>query len=412
MNGKYTLVIDGNYFLFRTLFVLPGTFKSDEILGSSDDMAIYMRKLATDLTYQIRLFDGLIDKIVWTVDSRSWRKDFYPESEYKGNRKPNSNLNWDNFSKVSEEFKDILAKRGVCISKVDGAEGDDLIYAWVTESLANEKSIIIFSGDKDLTQLTGLNKNNKAHALCYSPVHKKIYTYPGFSTWLNSVDKATDSNDFFESMKVHSNQSNRIKETLKSVRDKKTLEYIETNPEEIRFKKVLTGDPGDNVPPAYWKNVKLKTGGERIYGVSDMKANSVYDEFIKKHGSFNYMYFFSDEYLTDIANILIKVVNIKDKSREEIIRNLRVNINLMILSSQTIPEGIVDEMFRVIESLSNCNLDLKSVTSMKALLKDTKYVDDITEQKGFSASFFKGDDSDDSDDMSFIKGRKQNDTLF
>jgi hypothetical protein len=179
-----------------------------------------------------------------------------------------------------------------------------------------------------------------------------------------------------------------------------------------RRKKVLTGDSGDNVPPVYWKTVKLKTGGERVYGVSDKKADAVYDEFIKKHGSFNYMYFFSDEYLTDIANILIKVVNIKDKSREEIIRNLRVNINLMILSSQTIPEGIVDEMFRVIESLSNCNLDSKSVTSMKALLKDTKYVDDITEQKGFSASFFKGDDSDDSDDMSFIKGRKQSDTLF
>ena len=411
MNGKYTLVIDGNYFLFRTLFVLPGTFKSDEILGSSDDVAIYIRKLAMDLTYQIRLFDGLIDKIVWTVDSRSWRKDFYPESEYKGNRKPNSNLNWDNFSKASEDFINILAKKGVCISKVDGAEGDDLIYAWTTESMADEKSVIIFSGDKDLTQLTGINETNKAHALCYSPVHKKIYTYPGFSTWLNSVEEPTQSNDFFESMKVHSKQSNRIKETLKTVRDKKKLEFIETNPEEIRFKKVLTGDSGDNVPPAYWKTVKLKTGGERTYGISDKKADEVYSEFIKNHGDFNYMYFFSDDYLTDIANILIKIVKIKDKSREEIIRNLRVNINLMILSSKTIPEGIVDEMFRVIEASSQCNLNIKSITSMKTLLSGTKYVDDITEQKGFSASFFKGDD-DDNDDMSFIKDRKQNDSLF
>lgn len=410
MNSKYTLIIDGNYFLFRTLYVLPNTFKSDEILGSSDDMAIYARKLATDLTYQIRLFNGIIDKIVWTVDSRSWRKDFYPDSEYKANRSFDNNLNWNNFSKISEDFINILKSNGVCVSKVDGAEGDDLIYAWATELSAKEKSVIIFSGDKDLTQLTGMNLANNAHILCYSPVHKKIYTYTGFNNWLSSSE---DSEDFFESIKTHTKHANRTKETFNLLKNKNGIEFIENDAEEIKFKKVLTGDSGDNVLPVYWKTIKLKTGGQRTYGISEKKADIVYNEFIKKHGSFNYLYFFSDDYLIDIANILIRVIKITDKSREEIIKNIRINVNLMILSSKTIPESIIDEMFNNIESLSDIKLNLTSFNSMKSLLKGTNYIDTISNDRGISSNFFKGDDDDDDDaDMSFIKGRKKNDTLF
>ncbi len=75
-NGRHTLVIDGNYFLFRTLYVLPHRSKSKSLLESNEEVQSFMSKLATDFSYQVRLFEGLIDKIVWTVDSRSWRKDF------------------------------------------------------------------------------------------------------------------------------------------------------------------------------------------------------------------------------------------------------------------------------------------------------------------------------------------------
>ena len=137
--GRHTFVIDGNYFLFRTLYVIPSRSKKKGLLGTEEDVQAFVKKLATDFAYQIRLFEGLIDKVVWTVDSRSWRKDFYPEADYKGNRKQDSNINWDNFSKATSDFISILSKQGVIISKIDGAEGDDLMYAWNTESLANDK---------------------------------------------------------------------------------------------------------------------------------------------------------------------------------------------------------------------------------------------------------------------------------
>ena len=115
--GRHTFVIDGNYFLFRTLYVLPRKSKKAEMLGTEEDTKVFMRKLATDFAYQIRLFEGLIDKVVWTQDSRSWRKDFYPEAEYKGNRKQDSSINWANFSKLLKSLHNYLLSKVLFIPK-------------------------------------------------------------------------------------------------------------------------------------------------------------------------------------------------------------------------------------------------------------------------------------------------------
>ena len=150
---RHTLVIDGNYFLFKTLYVIPYMTKSKEILSTKKDMQTFMRKLATDFAYETRKFEGLVDRIVFTLDSRSWRKDFHPEADYKGNRKADKSINWNNFTKVAEEFQQLLFKRGVLLHKVQGAEGDDLMYAWNAHCTIKGKSVILFTGDKDMMQL-------------------------------------------------------------------------------------------------------------------------------------------------------------------------------------------------------------------------------------------------------------------
>jgi len=295
--GRHTLVVDGNYFLFRTLYVLPRLGKSKELLGSSEESQSFMAKLATDFAYQVRLFEGLIDKIVWTVDSRSWRKDFYPEADYKGNRKQDSTINWENFSKVSEDFIGLLVRQGVIVSKIDGAEGDDLMYAWNTESLANNKSVIMFTGDRDIVQL--VCKNNDTHTILFSPAHKKLYTYQGFSEWMNTEEQET-STDIFDLMKVSVSPENQAKKLLQTLVKKKKVDIIEVDPEEFRFRKVLTGDAGDNVTPAYWYVSK-----DRRYGISEKKAEEIVSEFKQKHGVLSHMYLYNDELVTDLANIII-----------------------------------------------------------------------------------------------------------
>ena len=407
--GRHTFVIDGNYFLFRTLYVLPRKSKKAEMLGTDEDAIVFMRKLATDFAYQIRLFDGLIDKVVWTIDSRSWRKDFYPDAEYKGNRKQDTSINWENFSKVTKEFTQLLIKQGVIYSKIDGAEGDDLMYAWNTESLANDKSVIMFTGDRDLVQLVNRSKTNSTHTILFSPAHKKMYTYQGFSEWLTAEEEVS-SKDIFDVLKVSSSPEAQSKKLLSSIIAKKKVSVIEVDPEEFRFRKVLTGDSGDNVPPAYW-HTSTKNGKTRRYGVSEGKATAIIDEFKLKHGTLSHMYLYEDGYITDLANILIRHMKAKHMSREQIIINLKSNVNLMVLSSHTIPEGILDEMFKSVEAKININeLVLPNVSTMKKIVEGTKY--DGDDNSAFKASFFKGDDSDDNTDMSFITNKKTKGKIF
>lgn len=403
-NIRHTLVIDGNYFLFRTLYVLPKGSKSKLMLDSDQDSQAFMAKLATDFSYQIRLFEGLIDKIVWTVDSRSWRKDFYPESDYKGNRKTDNTINWTNFSKVTTDFAALLQKNGVIISKIDGAEGDDLMYAWNTESIANNKSVIMFTGDRDIVQLVNKSANG-SHTILFSPAHQKLYTYQGFSEWVNS-NETTESDNIFDIIKEDSSVENQTKKLLQNLISKKNVAVLEVDPEEFRFAKVLTGDSGDNVAPAYWY---MRNG--RRFGISQKKAAQIIEEFKKKHGGLSYMYLYNSELVTDLANIIVRVMKAKHMNREKIISNIRDNVNLMVLSADSIPTDILDEMFKSVESDININnLNFNKISSMKSLLEGSTYK--VKENGIKVSSKIFNDENDDISDFSFIKDRKTQNKIF
>jgi 5'-3' exonuclease len=401
-NNRHTLVVDGNYFLFRTLHVIPNTSKGKIALDSKQDMQVFMSKLATDFSYQIRLFEGLIDKVVWTVDSRSWRKDFYPEADYKGNRKPIETINWDNFSKISEDFISILSTKGVIISKVDGAEGDDLMFAWNSESISNNKSVIILTGDRDMVQLVNRASNGN-YTILFAPAHKKLYTFQGFTEWINSEDEV-ETADIFDMMKISSSPENQNKKLLRELVKKKKVDILEIDPEEFRFAKVLTGDSGDNVPPAYWYILNNKR-----YGISENKATVIVSEFKQKHGGLSHMYLYNNDLIIDLANIAIRVMKAKHMSREQIISNIRSNVSLMVLSSESIPEGILDEMFRSIEiKMNKIHTDLNAISTMKLLLEGTAYKTEET-NIAVSSKIFKDEDET---DFSFIKDRKTQPKIF
>jgi len=399
---RYSLVIDGNYFLFKTLYVTSQS--SGELLGTTSDREVYVRKLAIDLAYQIRLMDGFIDQVVWTLDSRSWRKDFFPQAEYKGTRKQDSSINWDGFTQATADFRDILARHGAQISKVDGAEGDDLIYAWCTANMAAGKSTIIMTGDRDMLQLVSMNPAGSAHTMLWTPVHKGFYVPLGLNK-----QKARESSDFFESLRSAVSKQESISKLIEIMTTKGKGSLIEVDPIEVMFCKVLTGDTGDNVPPAYWYTTKDRNGKTRTYGVTDDKAMKVVTEFRKRHGELNPLLLHSAEHVRDLANTLIRVANAKHMSPEQIIGNINVNVSLMILSSRTIPEGILDEMFEHIEETSAAVADLGKLSNMKAMLEGTQYLTDGPAMK-VSSSIFKGDQAD--EDFSFITDRKKPGAVF
>lgn len=398
---RYSLVIDGNYFLFKTLYVTSQS--SGELLGTTEDREVYVRKLAIDLAYQVRLMDGFIDQVVWTLDSRSWRKDFFPQAEYKGTRKQDSSINWAGFTQATADFRDILARHGAQISKVDGAEGDDLIYAWCTANMAAGKSTIIMTGDRDMMQLVSMNPAGSAHTMLWAPVQKQFYIPIGLKE-----RNAPPSSDFFESLRSSTSGHDTITRLLETMTANGKASIAEVDPVEVMFCKVLTGDTGDNVPPAYWYTTKDRNGKTRTYGVTIDKAMAVVEEFSKRNGELNPLLLHSAEHVRDLANILVRVANAKYMSPEQIIGNINVNVSLMILSARTIPEGILDEMFKHIEEQRDYRADMSRLMNMKAMLEGTTYVSEGGALQ-VTPSLLKGGDNG---DFSFITDRKKPRAVF
>ena len=98
-------------------------------------------------------------------------------------------------------------------------------------------------------------------------------------------------------------------------------------------------------------------------------------------------------------------------SREQIISNIKSNVQLMVLSSHTIPEGILDEMFKSVESKMNVNeLKLPNISTMKAVLENTKYQGD--DNSAIKSAIFKNDKDDNSNDFSFITNKKSKGKIF
>lgn len=115
-------------------------------------------------------------KMVIACDSRSWRKDAYPQ--YKANRKTGrdkSEVDWDvvfqTFTKVKEELKENFP---YTVVTVDGAEADDIIATLVkeTQEFGKNEPVMIISSDKDFVQLQRYGNVKQ-----YSPITKKFITH-------------------------------------------------------------------------------------------------------------------------------------------------------------------------------------------------------------------------------------------
>tara|TARA_X000001316_G_C920717_1_gene34927 strand:+ start:666 stop:1523 length:858 start_codon:yes stop_codon:yes gene_type:complete len=115
-------------------------------------------------------------KMVIACDSRSWRKDAYPQ--YKANRKTGrdkSEVDWDavfqTFTKVKEELKENFP---YIVVTVDGAEADDIIATLVkeTQEFGKNEPVMIISSDKDFVQL-----HRYGNVKQYSPITKKFVTH-------------------------------------------------------------------------------------------------------------------------------------------------------------------------------------------------------------------------------------------
>ena len=386
--GKHTLLIDGNYFVFSRLFVLPKP-KTGQLLGDDKQMSQFMRKLAIDFASEMRKLKMFVDDVVLTVDSKSWRKDLYPEADYKGTRKQSSDVNWQGVYSVYEEFQKILQAKGVTVHQIQGAEADDVIFGWSTALNNRGKSCIVWSGDIDLIQLVNYSKTNDAHTIWYYNTKKSLYAYEGFERDMNaSIANDMSTDDLLFNMGgEHMTRDTYQTNILSWVKDLK-IEVTEVDCDRFIFNKILIGDKSDNIPSVVTWQKEMKGGKLRTYSITEKMADTIYDQFIKELDNFTIEYLFNTEYKNKLTDIIYRVVG---HGNLNLIKSaLSNNIALMLLHTKTIPDSIQEAIYNAIDrdwegALENTD----QFMDMEKILEGTDWLKD---KVGFGVDAFAGMD--------------------
>jgi len=226
---KYVLVDTANTF-FRARHVVRGDL--DTKVGMAFHITLNSIKKAWE--------DFDADHIVFCLEGRSWRKDYY--EPYKRNRQetrdalsPSQAEEEKVFWETFDAFKDFVTTKTNCtVMQHPELEADDLIAGWVQHHPDDEH--VIISTDGDFAQLIAPNVTQ------YNGVSNTIITHEGY----------------FDDKK------------RKPIIDKKTgLEKPAPNPDYMLFEKCMRGDTSDNVFSAYpgvrKKGTKNKVGLQEAY---------------------------------------------------------------------------------------------------------------------------------------------------
>ncbi len=373
--GKHTLLIDGNYFVFSRLFVMPKPKGGALLLGDDKQKSQFMRKLAIDFASEMRKLKMFVDDVVLTVDSKSWRKDLYPEAQYKGTRKQNKTVDWTAVYEVYEAFQEILAKKGVTVHQIQGAEADDVIFGWSTMLNARGKSCIVWTGDRDLIQLVNYSTTNDAHTVWYYNTKKSLYGYQGFEADMteSSSNDMTGDDMLFNMGGKNMLRDNYQHDIMAWVAANK-ITTTEINCDEFIFKKILTGDKSDNIPSVVTWQKEMKNGKLRNYSITDKTADLIFSQFVKEFNDFKIDYLFSSETKDTLSDIIYRVVG--HSSLTLIKTTLTQNIGLMLLHNDTIPDPILKAIYEAIEKDWEGALEKKdSLLEMDKILEGTDWLE-------------------------------------
>lgn len=209
---KYALIDTANVF-FRARHIASRNSNTWEKIG----MALHLSLASVNM--MVRKFD--IDHVVFCLEGRSWRKDFY--EPYKANRAvkvqalteaeaEENEMFWDTYDKFTTYLRE---KTNCSVIRHENAEADDIIARFI--DLHPDDEHIIISTDSDFIQLISDNVKQ------YNGVSNQLVTHEGYFNDRN-----------------------------KPIVDKKTKEpKVVGDPQFVLFEKCMRGDATDNVFSAY-----------------------------------------------------------------------------------------------------------------------------------------------------------------
>jgi 5'-3' exonuclease len=207
---KYALIDTANSF-FRARHVASRNTDTWEKIG----MAMHLT--LSSVNQIVRKFG--IDHVVFCLEGRSWRKEFY--KPYKANRVAvnptqaeidENQMFWETYDEFTTYLRE---KTNASVLRHVNAEADDIIARFI--QLHPDDEHFIISTDSDFVQLIAHN----------------VHQYNGMANQLIKLDGYYDDRD-------------------RPVKDKKTKEHkLLEDPEYLLFKKCIRGDATDNVFSAY-----------------------------------------------------------------------------------------------------------------------------------------------------------------
>jgi 5'-3' exonuclease len=310
-----------------------------------------------------------VDRIVLAIDSKSWRKDLFPEAEYKGTRVQNETVCWDSVYQIYEEFKTVLAKQGVIVEQIPGAEADDILFAWSTYLNANGKNCIVWTGDRDLIQLVDYSKATDGYTLWYYNTKKKLMVFEGFNKMIATDidDRTEDDDDLLFNLASKTSFLEKMRMDVMDWIKKNGIEIEEINCDHFIFQKILMGDKSDNI-----KSVVSWVKGGRTYSITQKQADKILDQYLKEEESFVIDHMFSDAQVDKIVDITYRVVN--NSSKSQIKLRFNQNLDIMLLHHNTIPEPIQEQMQSAIEKDVIIEPTLNKLTQMERILEGNKWM--------------------------------------
>jgi 5'-3' exonuclease len=378
--GRHTLLIDGNYFLHSRLFVLPRK-KNERLLESEESKAQLMRKLCIDFASEVRKMNPFVDQIVMAIDSKSWRKDLFPDANYKGTRTHDDSVDWTAVFNVYTEFQQILARKGVIIHQINGAEADDVLFGWSTQLNNEGSNCIVWTGDRDLIQLVNYNDATDAYTLWYYNSKRKLIAFQGFEKVLNKEESSDFSDeDLLFNMSQGLSVSGLAKKELKSWIDKNKVSIDEVNCDDFIFTKILQGDKSDNIAAVVCWTKHSKGGKTLNYSITEKQAEKILEQYKKEEGDFHIDLFFNKPQVEKIVDIIYRVVG--QSTPQEIKMRFNQNLDLMLLHYNTIPDPIQKDIYKNVESDFNNSTDLGKLSKMEAILEGTNWTEKKTGAPG------------------------------
>lgn len=368
---KRLLIIDGNYFAQR---VLGQINMGDSVnnLETEQEQNSFTSALNNSLINLYKIFNNensnLIDNVIFVSDSGSWRKDVEPIKPYwldddrvigykeqRKTKKEESPINYDNFYKLYDEFIESI-KNVVTVCRIDKLEGDDniMFLSHKLKELPNVFSIV-FCTDGDLEQVV------RDNVVLMRNIRSKEAPNGEFVINLNMYTKLFEQSASMESL-LGSSLDNKYYKDLFSVMigsiDGQNKVKRELNkgisiatPFKTALIKSVAGDKKDNLFSLIsWKS----STGTRQYNITE----KIIDKALAKH---NYSLTENNcqKILTSKDAIYNLMLSLRETTKQpnapidEIIKHLKHNLKLNVLSPNNIPEIYRNEFDKFWEDNKN-----------------------------------------------------------